>query len=132
MILATDLDGTFLGGSHQHMEELYEMIRNNKDFRLVFVTGRGMESVLPLLSDPVIPRPEFIICDVGATILDGTTLQPVQPIQNNIESKWPGKQAILQQLKNVKGIRIQPVPQQRRCSFIFDEYLVHEEIGALE
>lgn len=132
MLLATDLDGTFLGGSHQHMEELYEMIRNNKDFRLVFVTGRGMESVLPLLSDPVIPRPEYIICDVGATILDGTTLFPVQPIQNNIESKWPGKQAILKQLRDVKGIRIQPVPQMRRCSFIFDEHLVHEQIGALE
>ena len=80
MILATDLDGTFLGGTAQHKEHLYKTIRENDDFRLIFVTGRGVESVLPLLSDPVIPRPDYIICDVGATVLDGHTLRPVQPI----------------------------------------------------
>lgn len=132
MILATDLDGTFLGGTHQHKEHLYKLIRENEDFRLIFVTGRGLESVLPLLSDPVIPKPDYIICDVGATVLDGSTLQPIQPIQNIIESKWPGKQIILEQLDHVKGIRLQPVPQQRRCSFFFDDEHVKAEVSKLE
>lgn len=132
MILATDLDGTFLGGSAQHREHLYRTIRENDDFRLIFVTGRGVESVLPLLSDPVIPRPDYIICDVGATVLDGHTLRPVQPIQNNIELKWPGKRAVMDALKNVKGIRMQAVPQQRRCSFYFDDERIKNEISRLE
>ncbi|RPD42861.1 glucosylglycerol-phosphate synthase [Chitinophaga barathri] len=132
MILATDLDGTFLGGSEQHKEHLYRTIRENEDFRLIFVTGRGMESVIPLLSDPVIPRPDYIICDVGATVLDGRTLRPVQPIQNNIELKWPGKRAVMDALKDVKGIRIQAVPQQRRCSFYFDDELVKSQVTQLE
>ncbi|MGX5816655.1 glucosylglycerol-phosphate synthase [Chitinophaga lutea] len=132
MILATDLDGTFLGGSKQHKEHLYSIIRDNEHFRLIFVTGRGVESVLPLLSDPVIPRPDYIICDVGATVLDGATLQPVQPIQNNIEHKWPGRQHILSQLRGVEGLRLQPVPQQRRCSFFFDDDSIRDKVSALE
>lgn len=132
MILATDLDGTFLGGSNQHKEQLYSMIRDNEDFRLIFVTGRGVESVLPLLNDPVIPRPDYIICDVGATVLDGVTLEPIQPIQNNIESKWPGKEAVMKMLEDVKGIRLQPVPQQRRCSFFFDDDKIREKVARLE
>lgn len=132
MILATDLDGTFLGGSNQHKEQLYSMIRDNEDFRLIFVTGRGVESVLPLLNDPVIPRPDYIICDVGATVLDGVTLEPIQPIQNNIEIKWPGKEAVMKMLEDVKGIRLQAVPQQRRCSFFFDDDKIREKVARLE
>ncbi|MBO9154057.1 glucosylglycerol-phosphate synthase [Chitinophaga sp. GCM10012297] len=132
MILATDLDGTFLGGSVQHKEHLYKTIRENDDFRLIFVTGRGVESVLPLLSDPVIPRPDYIICDVGATVLDGHTLRPVQPIQNNIELKWPGKKAVMEAVKNIKGIRLQQVPQQRRVSFFFDDERVKSHVSRLE
>ncbi|WP_423735463.1 glucosylglycerol-phosphate synthase [Chitinophaga caseinilytica] len=132
MILATDLDGTFLGGSQAHKEQLYALIRQNADFRLIFVTGRGVETVLPLLADPVIPTPDYIICDVGATILDGHTLLPVQPIQNNIELKWPGKQAVMEQMNEVKGLRLQPVPQQRRCSFFFDDPSIQSEISRLE
>lgn len=99
---------------------------------MIFVTGRGVESVLPLLNDPVIPRPDYIICDVGATVLDGVTLEPIQPIQNNIESKWPGKEAVMKMLEDVKGIRLQPVPQQRRCSFFFDDDKIREKVARLE
>ena len=77
MILATDLDGTFLAGSAESRARLYQLINAHPMIRLVFVTGRGLESVMPLLSDPGIPAPEYIICDVGATVVDGGTLQPV-------------------------------------------------------
>jgi glucosylglycerol-phosphate synthase len=35
------------------------------------VTGRGVESGLPLLNDPLIPDPEHLIADVGATVVRG-------------------------------------------------------------
>jgi len=121
LILATDLDGTFLGGRSVHKQQLYRLIREREDIRLVFVTGRGLETVIPLLNDPVIPNPDYIICDVGATIVNGHTLEPIQPLQAGIEHKWPGRLVMQNKLKKVRGLRWQPVPQVRRCSFFFDE-----------
>ena len=121
MLLATDLDGTFLGGRPSDRLKLYRLIRQQKDIQLVFVTGRGVESVLPLLDNPVIPDPDYIICDVGATVLNGKTLEPVQPIQSEIEQRWPGTLAVKRKLKRIKGLKFQQVAQERRCSFYYDE-----------
>src|SRR5690606_13799536 len=89
MLLATDLDGTFLGGKRVDRLKLYRLIRQNKDIKVAFVTGRGLETVLPLLNDPLVPRPAYIIADVGATVVHGDTLEPIEPIQSRIEDKWP-------------------------------------------
>jgi glucosylglycerol-phosphate synthase len=125
MLLATDLDGTFLGGKSLHKQQLYRLIRENTVLKLVFVTGRGLESVIPLLNDPIIPNPDYIICDVGATIVNGHTLEPVEPLQAAIEKNWPGELKILDALKDIDGLEYQEVPQQRRCSFfIKDEKLI--------
>src|SRR5690606_30962609 len=91
MLLATDLDGTFLGGTTEKKQILYQLIRNHPDIDLVFVTGRGIETVLPLLHDPSIPTPDYIIADVGATVVDGSTLLSVASIQSGIERRWPGQ-----------------------------------------
>ena len=131
MLLATDLDGTFLGGTSKKRQTLYQLIRNHPDIDLVFVTGRGIETVLPLLHDPLIPTPDYIIADVGATVVDGTTLLPVTPLQSGIERKWPGQFAIREKLATVQGLTPQEVPQQRRCSFYYDEYTDIEEVERL-
>ena len=65
MLLATDLDGTFLAGDPDNRLKLYRLVAAHPEIDLVFVTGRGLESVLPLLSDPTIPQPDYIIADVG-------------------------------------------------------------------
>lgn len=31
MLLATDLDGTFIGGESLHRQQLFHLVRNNKD-----------------------------------------------------------------------------------------------------
>ena len=74
MILATDLDGTFLAGDAATRHRLYQLVSLHADVDLIFVTGRGLESVLPLLSDPTIPQPKYIICDVGATVVEGAAI----------------------------------------------------------
>jgi len=131
MLLATDLDGTFLGGKTIDKFKLYRLIREQQNIRLAFVTGRGMESVLPLLDDSIIPNPDYIICDVGATILNGRTLEPIQPLQSQIEKKWPGILTIRKKLRKVKGIELQKVPQQRRCSYYFGEETDLDQIREL-
>ena len=121
MLLATDLDGTFLGGSVSKKRKLYRLLRSQSDIKLVFVTGRGIETVLPLLHDPTIPIPHYIISDVGATVVDGLTREPVAAIQSDIEQRWPDEHLLKQHLSAIPGIQPQEVPQQRRCSFYYDD-----------
>lgn len=121
MILATDLDGTFLGGISLHKQQLYRLLRKNTSIIVVFVTGRGLETVIPILNDPIIPNPDYIICDVGATIVNGHTLEAVQSLQHDIEKNWPGPLAIRECLADIPGLHYQDVPQQRRCSFYLDK-----------
>lgn len=117
MLIATDLDGTFLAGDPDARQQLYQLIVSHPEIRLVFVTGRGLEVVMPLLSDPTIPLPDYVICDVGATIVDGRNLQPVHPLQAAIDGVWPGERAVAEAIAHLEGLERQDVPQQRRCSF---------------
>ncbi|WP_153797481.1 glucosylglycerol-phosphate synthase [Foetidibacter luteolus] len=128
MILATDLDGTFLGGKSLHKQQLYRLIRKDTSIQLIFVTGRGLESVIPLLNDPIIPNPDYIICDVGATVVNGHTLEAIEPLQNEIEQHWPGVLKIREAVKDIKGLQYQEVPQQRRVSFFVKDENVIEEV----
>lgn len=121
MVLATDLDGTFLGGESTDQESLYALINRNKNIQLVFVSGRGLPSILPLFEDPLMPKPDFIICDVGATIVKGSSLEAVEPIQSLIEKRWPGSERVTERLSTVQGLVRQEVPQQRRCSYFYNE-----------
>lgn len=118
LLLATDLDGTFLGGSESDRRRLYEFLKHRPaETALAFVTGRGLETVIPLLSDPSLPRPDLIICDVGATVVHGHDLEPVLPLQNRIAQLWPGTHQVLHALEGLAGLERQDVPQERRCSF---------------
>jgi glucosylglycerol-phosphate synthase len=131
MLLATDLDGTFLGGDTDSKTRLYQVIASHPGIDLVFVTGRGLESVIPLLSDPTIPQPDYIICDVGGTVVHGDTLQPLHPLQSEIDQLWPGEHIVERKLAHIDNIHRQEVPQERRCSYFCDEDAVTEEIHEL-
>lgn len=116
-LLATDLDGTFLAGSADDRRQLYRLIEAHPDLRTAWVTGRGVETVLPLLSDPSMPTPDYLICDVGATILSCVDMQALQPLQSEIESRWPGEQIVVEAMRQFEPLIRQDVPQQRRCSY---------------
>jgi len=124
MLLATDLDGTFLAGATAKRTRLYRKVGSHPEISVVWVTGRGLEAVLPLLSDPALPRPEYVICDVGATVVRTSNMQPVQPLQSEIESRWPGEYAVSQAMARFEGLIRQDVPQQRRCSYYCEPALL--------
>ena len=117
MLLATDLDGTFLAGDPEDRLSLYQTIVAHPEIRLAYVTGRSLEAVLPLLADPTLPQPDFIIADVGASLYDGQTLQPLQPLQGRIDLRWPGESHVAQALAGFPDLERQDVPQARRCSY---------------
>ncbi|MGA9335272.1 MAG: glucosylglycerol-phosphate synthase [Rudaea sp.] len=130
-LLATDLDGTFLGGEVDARQRLYGLIERHPDIGLAWVTGRGLESVMPLLSDQALPRPDYVICDVGATIVDGNSLRPLQPLQAQIDARWPGERAVVDAMAQFEGLIRQDVPQERRCSYFCDPQTLaplHERI----
>jgi len=129
-VLATDLDGTLLAGTDAARRQVRELFSSApQDVKLVFVTGRALESILPLLSDPTIPMPDYIIADVGATIVDAG-LRPVDEVQGEIAARWPGSQAVLKALAGFPGLTRQSVPQERRCSFLVGEHDVTPELRA--
>ena len=69
LTLATDLDGTFLGGTDSDRAELYGWIENNRDsIGLIFVTGRDPEFILRMCSHEGLPWPDLVVGDVGTTI----------------------------------------------------------------
>ncbi|MGK2860067.1 MAG: glucosylglycerol-phosphate synthase [Thermoanaerobaculia bacterium] len=118
LVLATDLDGTLLAGTQASRTRIRELFSGGlPGARLIYVTGRGLESIIPLLSDSTLPNPDYIIADVGATVVYGD-LRPVDPLHHEIAARWPGSQAVLQRLAEFPFLRRQMVPQERRCSFL--------------
>ncbi|WP_161866677.1 glucosylglycerol-phosphate synthase [Pseudomonas yangonensis] len=116
MLLATDLDGTFLAGDPEDRLSLYQTIAAHPEIKLAYVTGRSLEAVLPLLADPTLPQPDYIIADVGATLVHGDTLQPIQPLQSVVDARWPGETQVASAIEPF-GLERQDVPQARRCSY---------------
>lgn len=116
MLLATDLDGTFLAGDPEDRLSLYQTIAAHPEIKLAYVTGRSLEAVLPLLADPTLPQPDFIIADVGATLVHGDSLQPIQPLQSVVDARWPGESQVASVIEPF-GLERQDVPQARRCSY---------------
>ncbi len=132
MILATDLDGTFLSPDENELSaDLYKIIRDHREeILLIFVTGRGYESILPLLDDASLPIPDYIIGDVGATILKRTQGEfvPVMSLQSEIAESWSGREIILNALNGIVGLQLQEVPQERRCSFLCTDPKILTEV----
>ena len=128
MLLATDLDGTFLAGHPENRQRLYQLISAHPEIKLAFVTGRGLEVVLPILSDPTVPVPDYIICDVGGTVVDGRNRQAVQPLQSDIDARWPGERAVAEAMATFEALERQEVPQQRRCSYFCEADAVTPDI----
>jgi hypothetical protein len=132
MVLATDLDGTFLAGDVSERQKLYSLVDRHPDIRLIWVTGRALEAVMPLLSDPSLPRPDYLVCDVGATVVDGRHLQPVQPLQSRIEDRWPGERKVAEAMRAFPDLLRQDVPQERRCSYYCDPQAIAQQRVRIE
>lgn len=130
LVLATDLDGTLLAGTQEARRRIRELFSGAMPgARLVYVTGRGIESIIPLLSDSRLPQPDYIIADVGATVVYGD-LRPVDPLHHEIAAAWPGSQQVMERLAGFPLLQRQTVPQERRCSFLITAGGITEALRA--
>ncbi|MEU1625152.1 HAD-IIB family hydrolase [Streptomyces sp. NPDC020096] len=117
-ILVADLDGTLLAGGEADRRSLRAALDRHPEVTVVFATGRGLPSVRAALRDPLVPRPRWIIADVGASVIDGTDLAPVEPLQGRLRAGWPGSDRIRAALRRFPALTYQDgVAQDGRCSF---------------
>ncbi|MGB8963772.1 MAG: HAD-IIB family hydrolase, partial [Pseudonocardiaceae bacterium] len=117
-ILVADLDGTLLGGDAADRRRLHAALARHPEVTVVFATGRGLPSVREALRDPLLPRPRWIIADVGASVIDGVDLAPIEALQAQLRAGWPGAQRVRAALDRFPALTYQHgVAQDGRCSF---------------
>ncbi|KAA8606959.1 HAD-IIB family hydrolase [Salipiger aestuarii] len=122
-VLATDLDGTFLGGSEQDRARLYDWIEaNRQSIGLIFVTGRDPKFIRELC-DAGVPWPEYVVGDVGTTIArvrDGT-IHPIEPLEVEIADTWADAgDTVRAALAGHPGLTLQPTDFRYRVSYDLD------------
>lgn len=127
-VLATDLDGTFLGGSDEDRARFYKWIETQRNkVGLIFVTGRDPGFIHNLVTRHGIPRPDFVVGDVGTTIaqvgIDGT-LSPIEALEAEIAERWGNANGRVQAaLRSVAGLKVQSTGFRHRVSFDMDSDL---------
>lgn len=130
MILATDLDGTFLGGSDTDRARLYDWIRAaGPAVGLIFVTGRDPAFIAELCAGGV-PAPSHVIGDVGTTIarFEGGEVRPIPVLEAEIAARWDGRSdEIRALLADVPGLREQETPFRYRLSYHYEDGLFRPE-----
>ena len=126
LVLATDLDGTFLGGSPQQRRELYDWIAAERDsVTLIFVTGRDLPFIRELLAAGGVPQPDYVIGDVGTTIAGGPDIEPLVALESDIARRWNDAGARVRDLlAGEPGLRLQDTPFRYRQSYTYEPQLL--------
>ncbi|RVT85931.1 HAD-IIB family hydrolase [Rhodobacteraceae bacterium CCMM004] len=129
MVLATDLDGTFLGGSESDRRRLYDWIEDNRTtVGLIFVTGRDPEFIVELC-DGGVPWPEYVVGDVGTTIarVAHRRIEPIVALEEEISAAWDDAGGrVRAALDDHPGLTLQPTAFRYRVSYDLDPEEVDE------
>lgn len=122
-ILATDLDGTFLGGSSEERATLYDWIAQRRDeIVLIFVSGRGLDFMRGLAKElPV--QPDHLVGDVGTSVACGPWYAPLPHLEQWLDTCWPADAhaRIDQLMQQHPGLREQPGVSGRRRSYYYED-----------
>ncbi|HEX6937930.1 MAG TPA: HAD family hydrolase [Longimicrobiales bacterium] len=117
MILATDLDGTFAGGTERDRRRLQRTLAERADALLIYVTGRSVAATRELMAEAGLPRPDVLIADVGTTVVGGLDFAPVEAIEREIEARWPGADVVRERLNGLDIVAEQELDVPRRVSY---------------
>lgn len=124
-VLATDLDGTFLGGSEEDRSRLYGWIEANREtVGLIFVTGRDPEFIGELCRVRGVPWPDYAVGDVGttiATVSPETGVSPIVHLEEEIATRWGNAgEKVRARLDRHPGLKLQPTDFRYRVSYDLD------------
>lgn len=128
-VLATDLDGTFLGGSADERDALYNFIeQHRRDLVLIYVSGRSLTTMQDVLQElPV--QPDHIIADVGTSFLQGPQRTPHPEVEAWLDASWCWDKAGQVRAwisEHHPELQPQPIVEGRRLSYLYRQP-VHAE-----
>ncbi len=136
LVLATDLDGTFLGGSQEDRKTLYDWLRTHtQTVQLIFVTGRDPGFIADLCASGDVPAPSYVIGDVGTTIAEFRDGQvaPIARLEAPIRRLWEGMaEPVRTRLAGIRGLWLQSAPFRHRMSYQYDERFNPDALRVLE
>jgi HAD superfamily hydrolase (TIGR01484 family) len=120
-VLATDLDGTFLGGSEAARAALTTHFRDDRARRLLFVTGRSSRSVTQLVAEGALPEPDAMICDVGTWVAHGDGTPYDGRVMDDIKAAWDDRaDRVRAAFAGLEGLRLQEYFGPHRVSYYYD------------
>ncbi|NNJ66627.1 MAG: HAD-IIB family hydrolase, partial [Boseongicola sp.] len=124
-VLATDLDGTFLGGDATARQAFYQWIETHRHrVGLIFVTGRDPDFIRDLCRDRGVPTPEYVVGDVGTTIASMSKdheISPLPQLEAPIAEAWrESGERVQDALSGIAGLTLQPTAFRYRLSFDLD------------
>lgn len=117
LVLATDLDGTLAHGEAAVREELVRMLQAQEQATLIYVTGRSPDAARELAARTPLPEPDFLIADVGTSVLVGLGPERVDVIESELGRNWPGETEIRARLSTLEALAPQEVAAPRRVSY---------------
>lgn len=126
IVIATDLDGTFLGGSEEDRRSLYGWIEAQRArIGLVFVTGRDLPFIEELCATTPVPWPDYVIGDVGTTIArvdaERAKATPDPALEAPIAARWGDRgDWVRSVLADAPGLTPQDGPFRYRMSYHYD------------
>lgn len=115
-LLATDLDGTFVGDDAALKQLLAYYNTLDEPVALAYITGRHQASVIELIDEESLPLPDILITDVGTVIYHGESLLEDELWTEKMTEDWQPDN-ILKIAEGISGLTIQKLPHQRRVSF---------------
>lgn len=122
-LLASDLDGTLIpvgGGRDPAAAERFRTWRGrHPETRLAYLTGRHFELARAGIEDHALPRPDFLGCDVGASLYrrEGALWRPDEGYRGRMRVSWAGRDTaeVIEALAPVTGLV--PQPPERQTEF---------------
>lgn len=119
LILATDIDGTFVNGPSESRRQLYAILKQRSHSSLIYVTERYIESARAFQELLGLPRPDLFIADAGSYVASGRRDTHDEWIDAMVEGGWPGADAIRAALVDVADVvEERPIIARRRLSFL--------------
>lgn len=104
-------------GAESARREVVAAVRATPDARLIYVTGRTPGSARLLLGRSALPEPDILIADVGTSVLYGAGPARVREIEAEMDTVWPGADAVRDRLASVGALTAQEVDSPRRVAY---------------
>lgn len=127
ILLATDLDRTLLpnGGQPESpaARAYFRRLAARPEIRLAYVTGRHRQLVEAAMAEYALPRPDFVIADVGTTLYEvhGDDWHARADWRQAIVADWGGRDhgELAALLRGLPELRLQEAAKQNPCKLSY-------------